>query len=182
MWSRVSMEGERPPCRQKICRGRGEGEVEGWRGGGRVSAWGRQTSSVNPTPRPRPQPYLGVHQRREREVVEQVGEVLPHVGVAVLPEALVVEAVHLRDLPALVVPSQDSDALAVANLQTATRPVERKLNESVSLFHTVVFLVIKKKKTLYYEECVWKHFAFTWGKQLFLSLLFFTPFFGVIFF
>lgn len=64
-----------------------------------------------------PQPYLGVHQRCEREVVKQVGEVLPHVGVAVLAEALIVEAVHLRDLPTLVVPSQDGDALAVADLQ-----------------------------------------------------------------
>lgn len=102
-------------------------------GRGGVSAWWRQTNSGPPLPPPPqpplpPQPYLGVHQRREREVVEQVGEVLPHVGVPVLPEALVVEAVHLRDLPALVVPSQDGDALAVANLQTATRHV--KLNES----------------------------------------------------
>lgn len=110
-------------------------EGESQRGGG-------QTSSGNPAP-PQPQPYLGVHQRRERQVVEQVGEVLPHVGVAVLPEALVVEAVHLRDLPALVVPSQDSDALAVANLQAAARPVERKFNESFSLFHAVCSYLFK---------------------------------------
>ena len=41
---------------------------------------------------------LVVDQGGEREVVEQVGEELPHVGVAVLPQALVVEAVDLRDL------------------------------------------------------------------------------------
>lgn len=35
-------------------------------------------------------------QRRHGQVVEQVGEELPHVGVAVLALALVVEAVHLR--------------------------------------------------------------------------------------
>ena len=44
-----------------------------------------------------------VDEGREREVVEQVGEVLPHVRVPVLSQTLVVEAVHLRDLPRLVV-------------------------------------------------------------------------------
>ena len=38
---------------------------------------------------------LPVHQSRQRQVVEQIREVLPHVGIAILPQALVVEAVHL---------------------------------------------------------------------------------------
>ena len=38
---------------------------------------------------------LVVDQGCERKVVEEVCEVLPHVGVSVLPQALVVEAVHL---------------------------------------------------------------------------------------
>ena len=61
-------------------------------------------------------PHLVVYQGGEGQVVEQVGEVLPHVGVAVLPQALVVEAVHLRDLTRLVVPSQDGDSLTVPYL------------------------------------------------------------------
>lgn len=60
--------------------------------------------------------YLSVDQRGERQVVEQVCEVLPHVSVAVLPQALVVEAVDLCDLPRLVVPSQDGDSLLETNL------------------------------------------------------------------
>ena len=39
---------------------------------------------------------LAVDQRRQRQVVEQIREVLPHVGVTVLAQALVVETVHLR--------------------------------------------------------------------------------------
>lgn len=61
--------------------------------------------------------HLPVHQRGQRQVVEQVCEVLPHVGVAVLPQALVVEAVDLRDLPRLVVPSQDGDSLLETHLK-----------------------------------------------------------------
>jgi len=41
------------------------------------------------------------------EVVKQLSEVDPYVGVSVLPQALVVEPVHLCDLPDLVVTSQD---------------------------------------------------------------------------
>ena len=52
------------------------------------------------------------------QVVEQVSEVLPHVGVAVLAQALVVEPVHLRDLPRLVIASQYGDSVLVTYLQT----------------------------------------------------------------
>lgn len=55
-------------------------------------------------------------ERGEREEVEQVREVPPDVRAPVLAEALVVEAVHLRDLPTLVVPAEDSYAVAVAQL------------------------------------------------------------------
>ena len=37
--------------------------------------------------------YLTFYQRRERQVIEQIGEELPHVGVAVLAQALIIEAV-----------------------------------------------------------------------------------------
>ena len=49
--------------------------------------------------------------------VKTYGEVLPDVGVAVLPEALVVESVDLRDLAGLVVATEDGDALAEADLK-----------------------------------------------------------------
>eukprot|EP00356_Strombidium_inclinatum_P009071 CAMPEP_0170489884 /NCGR_PEP_ID=MMETSP0208-20121228/8181_1 /TAXON_ID=197538 /ORGANISM="Strombidium inclinatum, Strain S3" /LENGTH=98 /DNA_ID=CAMNT_0010765027 /DNA_START=455 /DNA_END=751 /DNA_ORIENTATION=- len=52
----------------------------------------------------------------EREVVEKRGEVLPHVGVAVLSEALVIEAVNLSDLFALVIASEDGDSVGVPHL------------------------------------------------------------------
>ena len=61
--------------------------------------------------------HLRVHQCGQREVVKQVGEGLPDVGVAVFAKALVVEAVHLRDLSALMVPPEDGDALLVAHLR-----------------------------------------------------------------
>ena len=68
-------------------------------------------------------PHLVVHQGGEGQVVEQVGEVLPHVGIAVLPQTLVVEAVHLSDLTRLVVPPQDRDALTVPHLGSRPNPV-----------------------------------------------------------
>ena len=64
---------------------------------------------------------LSVHQGREGQVVEQVCEVLPNVGVPVLPETLVVEAVDLRDLAGLVVAAQDCDALPETDLQQQQR-------------------------------------------------------------
>lgn len=60
---------------------------------------------------------LVVDEGCEREVIEQVGEVLPDVRVAVLAQALVVETVDLCDLSRLVVAAQDGDSLGVPNLE-----------------------------------------------------------------
>jgi len=60
---------------------------------------------------------LTVHQSSEGQVVKQVGEVLPHVGIAVLPQALVIKPVNLSDLSRLVIASKNCDSLAEANLK-----------------------------------------------------------------
>ena len=52
----------------------------------------------------------------ERKEVEEVREVLPDVGVAVLAKALVVEAVNLGDLTRLVVAAENGEAVGVADL------------------------------------------------------------------
>mmetsp|Transcript_6523 Transcript_6523/g.14256 ORF Transcript_6523/g.14256 Transcript_6523/m.14256 type:complete len:206 (-) Transcript_6523:14-631(-) len=54
---------------------------------------------------------LLLNERRQGQVVKEVGEVLPHVSAAVLAQALIVETVDLRDLTALVVASEDSNAV-----------------------------------------------------------------------
>lgn len=60
-----------------------------------------------------------LHQSGQREVVEHVGEVLPHVRVAVLAEAFVIEPVHLRDLARLVVASKDGHPMWIPHLAAA---------------------------------------------------------------
>jgi hypothetical protein len=60
---------------------------------------------------------LVVDESGEREVVEEVCKVLPNVGVAVLAQALVVEAVDLCDLAGLVIASEDGDAPGVSDFE-----------------------------------------------------------------
>jgi hypothetical protein len=60
--------------------------------------------------------HLVVDQRSKRKEIEQVGEVPPYVRIAVLPQTLVVETVHLRDLSRLVVASQDGYTVSVSQL------------------------------------------------------------------
>ena len=61
--------------------------------------------------------HLVIYQCSEGQIVKQICEVLPNIGISIFPQALVVEAVHLCDLSALVVPSEDCDALPVAYLK-----------------------------------------------------------------
>ena len=60
---------------------------------------------------------LVVDQRSNAQAVEHIHEVLPRVRTSVLLHALVVEAVHLRDLASLVVATEQRDAVGVARLQ-----------------------------------------------------------------
>jgi len=57
------------------------------------------------------------HDCRHRQVVKHVVEVVPWVWVAVFAEALVVEAINSANVSRLVVASQDSHALRVAQLK-----------------------------------------------------------------
>mmetsp|Transcript_2693 Transcript_2693/g.4548 ORF Transcript_2693/g.4548 Transcript_2693/m.4548 type:complete len:300 (-) Transcript_2693:74-973(-) len=61
---------------------------------------------------------FSLHNSSNAEVVEDFSAVFPGVGVAILPDRLVVEAVDRGDLPRLVVSSQESDVCGVLELQT----------------------------------------------------------------
>lgn len=52
----------------------------------------------------------------EGEEVEQVGKESPYIGVPVFSETLIVESIHLGDLPRLMVASEDGDSVAIAQL------------------------------------------------------------------
>ena len=68
-----------------------------------------------------PLTHLSVNDGGEAEEVEDLCAVPPDGDAAVLPETLLVEAVHLRDLAGLVVAADQSDAVRVANLAVAGR-------------------------------------------------------------
>ena len=53
----------------------------------------------------------------EGEVVEEISQEFPDVGVAILAHALVIESIDLGNLAALVVPSENCDSFSVAHLE-----------------------------------------------------------------
>lgn len=53
----------------------------------------------------------------EGEEIEEFSEALPHIGVAVLPAALIVKSINLGDLARFVITSQDGQSVFVAHLQ-----------------------------------------------------------------
>ena len=54
---------------------------------------------------------------REREEVEERSEVLPHISISILSEALIVETVDLGDLLTFVVSSQNGDTIRKSYLE-----------------------------------------------------------------
>jgi hypothetical protein len=58
-----------------------------------------------------------VNERAEREVVEDLAAPAPDVRRAELAHALIIKAVHLRDLPTLVVPADERDPVWVPDLE-----------------------------------------------------------------
>jgi hypothetical protein len=61
---------------------------------------------------------LVVDQGSEGKVVEEIGEVLPYVGIAVFSKALIIKPIDLCDLAGLVVATEDGDALRISNFQS----------------------------------------------------------------
>lgn len=53
----------------------------------------------------------------EGQIIEQICKVLPHIGVAVLAHALIIEAIDLGDLSTLMVASQNSDSISKPDLE-----------------------------------------------------------------
>lgn len=60
---------------------------------------------------------LAVHKGGKREVVEEICEVVPHLWIAILSQALVVESINLSNLTRLVVTAQNCYPIAVADLK-----------------------------------------------------------------
>ena len=58
-----------------------------------------------------------VNDGSDGEVVEEIGAEAPHVGAAVLAHAFVVEAIHLGDLAALMIATQEGDVPWVSGLE-----------------------------------------------------------------
>ena len=69
-----------------------------------------RTTVVAPT-------YLTINECSQRQVVKEIGEILPDVGIAVLTKTLIIETIHLRYLTTLVVATQNCDAVFKANLK-----------------------------------------------------------------
>jgi hypothetical protein len=61
--------------------------------------------------------YLVVDEGSEGEEVEKVGEIFPHVCIAIFAKALVVKAIDLSDLARFVVASKDRNALRISDFQ-----------------------------------------------------------------
>ena len=60
---------------------------------------------------------LAIDQGRKGKVVEQIGEILPDIGIAVLSQAFVIKSVDLCDLTGFVVTTQDGDSFTVSYLE-----------------------------------------------------------------
>lgn len=111
----MSIEGDNPPWRQKICGDRAKLKLY-------VHSNYYATAFFFLSHKPiyifNHKPiYLCVYEGCKRKVVKEVCEIFPDICVAIFPQALVIEAINLCDLSALVVSPQYRDAFWIANLQ-----------------------------------------------------------------
>lgn len=77
----------------------------------------------------------------KREVIEEVGEVFPDIGISILAQALVVETVHLCNLTGLVVAAQDCDTLRITNFEGDKE--SHSLDGKVPTINVVTFKIVR---------------------------------------
>ena len=61
--------------------------------------------------------YLSLHHSSQWQLVKELREVLPHVGISVLALALIIKAVHLCDLTTLVVAPENGNPVSISDLE-----------------------------------------------------------------
>lgn len=86
--------------------------------------------------------YLILNDSSERQIIKQICEHLPNIGVSVLAETLVIEPVDLSDLSRLVVPTQNSQSILEAHLEykkVQQKRKEKKNNQSPSHSYLTTF-------------------------------------------
>ena len=83
---------------------------------------------------------LVVDQGSEGEVVEEIGEVLPYVGVAIFSEAFIIEPIDLCYLAGFVVATEDGDALRVSDFQSYKE--SHSLNGIVTSINIITWSVV----------------------------------------
>jgi len=61
--------------------------------------------------------YLVVDEGGKREIVKEIGEVLPYVGVTIFSETFIIEPIDLCDLAGFVIATENGDALRISNFE-----------------------------------------------------------------
>ena len=51
------------------------------------------------------------YSRRQRQEIEQICIVFPHIGIAIFAQTLIIETIYLCDLSGLMISSQDGDSV-----------------------------------------------------------------------
>lgn len=78
---------------------------------------------------------LVLNQSCKWQVVKEVSEVLPNIGIAVLAKALIIESIDLGDLTRLMVTTEDGDSVFIADLEGDKK--SHSLNTVVSTVNIV---------------------------------------------
>lgn len=61
--------------------------------------------------------YLIFDAGRQRQKIEEICEIFPDIGVAILSQALIIESVNLGNLPRFVIASKDCDPVLESDLE-----------------------------------------------------------------
>lgn len=61
--------------------------------------------------------YLALYDSPDRHVIKHVAEHLPRIGIAILPDDLVIKPINLGDLPGLVVAPQQGNILGIPDFE-----------------------------------------------------------------
>jgi hypothetical protein len=60
---------------------------------------------------------LSLNQRSKGKIVEEIRKIFPHIGGPILSQTFIIKAVHLGDLTAFVISSENRNSMSVANFQ-----------------------------------------------------------------
>ena len=83
--------------------------------------------------------YFIINKRNKRQIIKNIGKILPDIQGPILPQTLIIEPINLRNLPRLMIAPQQYNPILIAYL------VDQQQQKCLNTIEPTIYKITKKQ-------------------------------------